>query len=120
MLQTLQCPPKTRLTPALWDAFLDKMPELRARIQRQTGWGREKIGSEMSHIYTSLSGRIHGHQIGDEAVTISQRLLTKEECLAVAALLQDFVNLELDPIELQQTYDLNEAQQGDGGGGEAP
>ena len=120
MFQTLRCPPKTRLTPALWGAFLDKMPELRARIQRQTGWGREKIGPEMSRIYTSLSGRIHGHQIGDEAVTISQRLLTKEECLAVGALLQDFVNLEFDPIELQQAYDRNEAQQGGGGSGEAP
>ena len=115
--RTLKLGRKEPVTPDVWNAFLDAEPEVRARIERQTPWRKEKVGAEMSHIYTSLSGSIHGHQIGDEAVTISQRLLTKEECLAVAALLQDFVAIEFDPVELQQAYDRNAAAR-QGGGGE--
>lgn len=106
----LKLRPKDRIGDAEWTAFLDAKPEVRARIERQTPWRKGKLGAEIAHIYTSLSGRVHGHQIGTKAVTISQELLTNEECLAAAALLDDFVRWELDPPTLKETYDENEAR----------
>lgn len=102
--------PKGPITPERWNEFLAVQPEVRARIERQTPWRKGKIGAELSHIYTSLSGRVHGHQLGTQAVTISQELLTYEECLAAAALLDDFVLWRLDPPALQERYDENEAR----------
>lgn len=115
MLLTLGRPPRTRLTPEIWEEFLDARPEVRARIERQTSWRKGKVGVDIAHVYTSLSGRVHSHQMGADAVTISQSLLTKEECLGVAALLHEFVRWEFDPVSLQEVYDRNERAGGGGG-----
>jgi hypothetical protein len=108
--RTLELGPKEPISADVWNAFLEQKPEVRARIELQTPWRKEKVGVEIAHIYTSLCGRIHGHQIGDQAVTISCQLLTAEECLAAAALLDDFLLWELDPRGLKNKYDGNVAK----------
>lgn len=100
---------KTPLTSDMWEQFLDQRPEIRERVERQTPWRKGKVGVELCHIYTTLSGRVHdAYQVGFDTVTISRCILTKEECLAAAALLQDYVLYEFDPLLLQSIYDANE------------
>ncbi len=102
--------PKTPLTLELWDRFLHARPEIRKRVERQTPWRKSKTGVEISHIYTTLSGRIHTGQKGDGAVLISRDILTKEECLGVGALLFDYVPIEFHPPELMEEFERNERE----------
>jgi hypothetical protein len=91
-----------------WNRFLAMSPEVRARIERHTPWRKAKVGDELAHIYVLLSGRVHGYQRGTDAVTISQEMLTAEECMLAAALLQGFVEWELDPPALAEQYERKE------------
>ena len=120
VLPALGLPAGTRMTPEVWDMYLEKAPEVRARIERQTPWRRGKVGVEVSHIFTSLSGRIHDTPIdGEAAVPISMPVLTQEECLGAAALLQDYVPFKFHPSGLQVKYDRNEAKAAQAGGEKA-
>ena len=110
VLPLLGLKPKTPLTLALWDQFLHARPAIRKRVERQTPWRKSKTGVELSHIYTTLSGRIHTNQKGDAAVLISQDILTKEECLGIGALLFDYVPIEFEPPELMEEFERNERE----------
>ena len=110
VLPLLGLKPKTPLTFALWDRFLDARPAIRRRVERQTHWRKSKTAIELSHIYTTLSGRIHTSQSGDTAVLISQDILTKEECLGIGALLFDHVLIEFKPPELMEEFERNERE----------
>lgn len=110
VLPELGLPPGTRMTPEVWNKYLEKAPEVRARIELQTPWRRGKIGVEVSHIYTSLSGQTHVRPISGEAVPISMPTLTQEECLGAAALLDGYVRWEFHPPGLQMAYDRNKAR----------
>jgi len=110
VLPILGLKPKTPLTLELWDRFLHARPEIRKRVERQTPWRKSKTGVEISHIYTTLSGRIHTGQKGDGAVLISRDILTKEECLGVGALLFDYVPIEFHPPELMEEFERNERE----------
>ena len=97
------------MTLASWEKFLALKPDIRKRVERQTPWRNSKTGIEISHVYTTLSGRIHtAHREGDAAVVISTDILTKEECLGVGALLFDYVPIEFDPPELMEEFERNE------------
>jgi len=108
VLPLLGLKPKTPLTIALWERFLHIKADVRERVERQTPWRKNKTGIEISHVYTSLSGRIHTPQKGDAAVVISAGILTKEECLGVGALLFDYVPIEFDPPNLMEEFERNE------------
>ena len=108
VLPLLGLKPKTPLTIALWERFLHIKADVRERVERQTPWRKNKTGIEISHVYTSLSGRIHTRQKGDAAVVISAGILTKEECLGVGALLFDYVPIEFDPPNLMEEFERNE------------
>jgi hypothetical protein len=109
VLPLLGLKPKTPVTHAMWEQFFHLKPDIRKRVERQTAWRKSKTGIEISHVYTSLSGRIHtAHQKGDAAVVISTDILTKEECLGVGALLFDYVPIEFDPPELMEEFERNE------------
>ena len=108
VLPLLGLKPKTPLTIALWERFLHIKADVRERVERQTPWRKNKTGIEISHVYTSLSGRIHTPQKGDAAVVISAGILTKEECLGVGALLFDYVPIEFDPPSLMEEFERNE------------
>jgi len=110
VLPVLGLKPKTPLTFALWDQFLDARPAIRERVERQTPWRKSKTAIELSHIYTTLSGRIHTNQSGDTAVLISQDILTKEECLGIGALLFGHVPIEFKPPELMEEFERNERE----------
>lgn len=95
----------------MWEEFLHEDPKIRARVERQTPWRKSKTGVELSHIYTTLSGRVHSvFQKGDTAILISTDILTKEECLGVGALLFDHVPIEFDPPELMEEFERNERE----------
>lgn len=109
MLPLLGLKPKTPMTLVLWEQFFQSKPDIRKRVERQTPWRKSKTGIEISHVYTTLSGRIHAaHHKGDAAVVISTDILTKEECLGVGALLFDYVPIEFDPPELMEEFERNE------------
>lgn len=108
----LRLRPKAPLGAEEWNRFLDMNPEVRSRIERHTPWRKRKVGDELAHIYVSLSGRVHGYQRGTDAVTISEKMLTAEECMLAAALLQGFVEWELDPPELAEQYERREGGEG--------
>lgn len=90
------------ITPERWNEFLERKPTLRVRIERQTPWRGERIGVELSNVYTTLSRHVHSHQLGTHAVTISKGPLSPEQCLLVASTLCDSVKVELDPPALQE------------------
>ena len=97
------------MTLASWEKFLALKPDIRKRVERQTPWRKSKTGIEISHVYTTLSGRIHtANRKGNAAVVISTDILTKEECLGVGALLFDYVPIEFDPPELMEEFERNE------------
>ncbi len=109
MLPLLGLKHKTPLTVALWEQFSHSKTDVRNCEERQTPWRKSKTGIEISHVYTTLSGRIHtAHQKGDAAVMISTDILTQEECLGVGALLFDYVPIEFDPPELMEDFERNE------------
>lgn len=96
---------KEPINAARWNAYLAKKPEVRARVERQALWPKDKMGEQLASIYSTLSSRIHVHQVGDRVVTISDQTLHVEACLGVAALLDDFVFWEFDPPGLKAVYD---------------
>lgn len=108
--------PKVPITPERWNQFLTGRPTLRARIERQTPWRGERIGVELSNVYTTLSGHVHSYQVGTRSVTISKGPLSPEQCLLVASTLYDNVKVALDPPGLQERFDEVEAlTEGSGG-----
>ncbi len=107
--------PKVPITPERRNQFLERKPTLRARIERQTPWRGERIGAELSNVYTTLSGHVHSFQVGTYAVTISKGPLSPEQCLLVASTLFDNVKVELDPPGLQERFDDVEALAGSSG-----
>ena len=97
------------MTLASWEKFLALKPDIRKRVERQTPWRKSKTGIEISHVYTTLSGRIHtAHRKGDAAVVISTDILTKEECLGIGALLLGYVPIQFEPTKLMDTFEKNE------------
>lgn len=104
------------ITPERWNQFLACKPALRARIERQTPWRGERVGVELSNVYTTLSGHVHSYQVGTYAVTIAPKgPLSPERCLLVASALCDSVKVELDPPGLQERFDEVEALASSGG-----
>lgn len=99
--------PGGRITADVWNAFLEERPDIRERIEAQVPWRKEKVGIGLSHIYTVLCGIIHGFQIGEEEVTISRQLISAEECLAAAALLDERYVWHMDPPALKDKYAFN-------------
>lgn len=99
--------PKEPITADVWNAFLEKRPDVRERIEAQVPWRKERVGSGLAHIYTVLCGVIQGFQIGEDEVTISRQLITVEECLAAAALLDERYQWHMDPLALKDKYMFN-------------
>ena len=87
---------------------MDLKPDVRKRVERQTSWRKNTTEIKISHICRTLSGRIDIAQEGDAAVMISAKILTKEECLGVGALLFDYVPIDFDPAELMEKFEKNE------------
>jgi multidrug efflux pump subunit AcrA (membrane-fusion protein) len=108
VLPALNKKPNCPVTIAMWGRFLSIKADIRARVEKQTPWRNEKTAIEIGHVYSSLSGRIDTPQKSDAGVVISTDILTKEECLAVAALLFDYVPIEFDPPNLMEEYERNE------------
>lgn len=115
MRPELELGPKVPINPERWNQFLERRPRVRTRIERQTPWRGERIGVELSNVYTTLSGHVHSYQLGTRAVTISKNPLSPEQCLLVASLLYDNVRVELDPPPLQERFDEIEAVAATGG-----
>jgi hypothetical protein len=113
---TLGLVPKAPITAGVWNAFLEQRPDVRARVECQTRWRKEKVGTGIAHIYTTLCGHIHGFQIGDETVAISHQLLPPDECLAAAAVLDETFLCEFDPPAIKDKYDFNADQAAKGRG----
>lgn len=110
MRSTLGLGSGERITVDVWNAFLEKRPDIRERIEAQVPWRKEKVGIGLYHIYTVLCGIIHGFQIGEEEVTISRQLISAEDCLAAAALLDERYVWHMDPPALKDEYAFNVAR----------
>ena len=102
-------PPKTTLTSDMWEQLLDTRTKIRERVERQTPWRKGEVGEKLCNLCSSLSRHAYGaYQIDVLRVTIPNAILTKEECLAAAALLEDYVLFEFDPLDLWSEYNANE------------
>lgn len=108
---TLGLGPKDPITGDVWNAFLAKRPEVRARVEAVVPW-RKEVGFQIVQIFTTLSGFIHGYpyQIGDQAVTVSHQLLPPECCMASVAILDEGYLCEFDPQALKDQYESPVAQ----------
>jgi hypothetical protein len=104
--------PREPMNAERWNEYLEREPEARARVERQTSWRKGKVGAELATTYATLWSRIHVHQIGEREVTISDQTLPVEACLGIAAILHGFVRFEFDPPGLQAMYDKNRSGRG--------
>lgn len=91
------------------NSWLSKL-EILARIERHVLWRKERLGIEISNVYTTLSGHIHSYQLGTEAVVFWKEMLTPEHCMLMAALMHDNVTVQLDPPVLRDKYNEVEAR----------
>jgi hypothetical protein len=105
--RVLDVGPREPIIAERLNEYLEREPEVRERVERQTSWRKGKVGAELANVYATLSSRIHFHQIGERVVTISDQTLAVDACLGIAAVLQDFVYFKFDPPGLWTKYDMS-------------
>lgn len=81
---------------------------IRKRIERQTPWRKGEIGVKITHLYTTVFDLDYIPQKRGSALVISEKSLTRVECLGFAALLYDYVPIEFDTQDLIDAFERNE------------
>lgn len=97
------------LTPEAWGKHIQNYSnsDLRARLA-QTSCQKGEVGKALCRILEKLSKLSfednRNYQVHLDAITISMEVLTKEECLVVAALLYDYVPIAFEPYSLTKDF----------------
>ena len=101
----------------LWRLYFDDQinESVVRRIVRLTGWKSDSLPARFVSMWRTLSGTVHDkrtpadYQRANDAITVSERALDPESCLAAAALLLENVYpLELDPPRAMWDQDLKD------------
>jgi hypothetical protein len=94
---------KKTMTEHDWTNYIDAKPALKACLDAHCARMGD-YGDALTHIYRTLSGRIHGGrnatelELSRDYVVVSQEWLTREQVLCVACLLtQESYDFKLEP-----------------------